>query len=299
MDAHKPLLTYGSEPSSRLRGRIRKLFEYRELLLNLVRKEIRTRYKESVLGFLWSMLNPILYLVVFWIVFNVFLPTAIPAFPVFLLAGLLPWTLFASSLGAGTNSIVGNGALLKKVYFPREVLPLASIGAGLFHFFLQMLVLMGFLVVFRYPFGSEYLALVVPALLTEILLLVGLVILLSAWTVYLRDISHFLELALLAWFWLTPIVYPVVLVFDKLEARGLFELYRFLNPMIPIVLSFQRAFYNQVTPELDGVPTPVLLDKPMSWYFGGLGVIAVSATVLIIIGFYVFSRLEGRFAEEL
>ncbi|MGH2706059.1 MAG: ABC transporter permease [Actinomycetota bacterium] len=284
--------------SAGLFGRLARVVRYRELLFNLIRRELRARYKESVLGFLWSMLTPVLYLVVFYVVFTIFLPTGIPAFPVFLLSGLLPWTLFASSLAGGAGSIVSNGALLKKVYFPREVLPLASIGGALFHFFLQMLVLLGFMLVFRYPFTNEYLVLVPLALLVEIVLLAGLCLLLSGLTVYLRDIQHFLELALLAWFWMTPIVYQVGLVFDKLTPRGLFGLY-LLNPMTTIVMSFQRAFYNQTAPRVNGNVTHILLDRPIGWYLQHLGWVAAAGLALVVVGQFVFARIEANFAEEL
>lgn len=281
-----------------LTERVGRVFKYRELLVNLVRRELRARYKESALGFAWSMLNPVLYLVVFYLVFNIFLPGGIPYFPVYLLCGLLPWTLFSNSLTASAVSVVSGGPLLKKVYFPREILPLASLGAAMFHFLLQTLVLLGFLVIFRYPFVSANLVLVPVALAVETLLLIGLGLLLSAATVYLRDIQHFLDLATLALFWMTPIVYPVALVAGKLQPKGLFGLY-LLNPVTPIVLSFQRAFYNQVAPTLHGQTVQILLDQPMSWYLGRLGLVGAASIVLIVVGQILFARLEGNFAAEL
>ena len=107
------------------------MWEYRELLGNLIRKELKVKYKNSALGFLWSLLNPMLYLVVFYVVFTSSSPPSIPYFPIFLLSGLLPWNLFSAGLGGGTGSIVSNAGLVNKVWFPREILPLASIGAAL------------------------------------------------------------------------------------------------------------------------------------------------------------------------
>lgn len=284
-----------SPPS--LSGRLRRLVEYRELLANLVRKELRSRYKDSTLGFLWSMLHPIMYLVVFWVVFTIILPGGPPDFPAFLLSGLLPWTLFSASLAGGTVSVVGNGALLKKVYFPREVLPLASIGAALFHFMLQMLVLVAFLALSRHPFVSRYLVLVPVAIAVEVLLAAGLSLLLASLNVYMRDVQHLLELVLLAWFWMTPIVYPVALVAGRMKE---FLWLYLLNPMTIVVLSFQRAFYNQVTPtDPNGNPVAVLLDKPGAWYLESLALVGLVAALLVVVGFKVFARFEGRFAEEL
>ena len=135
---------------------------YHELLVALVRKELKVRYKGSTLGFLWSLLNPLLYLAVFYYVFEVVLEAGIPNFAIFLLSGLLAWNLFSSSLLTGTGAIVDNGALVKKVYFPREILPLANVGASLVHFFLQLIV-MAFALVDHALVGGSRLRLVGPA----------------------------------------------------------------------------------------------------------------------------------------
>jgi ABC-2 type transport system permease protein len=280
-----------------LPGRVARLVQHRELLTNLVRKELRGRYKDSALGFVWSLLNPVFYVLIFWLVFTVLMPAGIPSFPAFVLAGLLPWTLFATGLTTGTNSVVGNGPLLKKVAFPREVLPLASVGAALFHFCLQMLVLLGYLLMIKAPWISENLWLVPIAVVVEIILLAGLTLLLSSINVYLRDVQHFLELAVLAWFWVTPVVYQVASV----AARGsnLFRIYM-LNPMAPVVLSFQRAFYNQTAPiGAGGKPVQVLLTYGEGWYLRHLAYTGLVGLVLAFVGLLVFARAEGNFAEEL
>ena len=137
--------------------RMRNVWEYRELLRNLVRVQLKVKYKNSVLGFVWSLLNPLLYLVIFTFVFTVVQPTGIQDFAVFFLSGLLAWSLFSTSLGEGTNAIVHNASLVKRVWFPREILPLAGIGAALVHFFLQMLVLVAAMAVFRRPPEWSYL----------------------------------------------------------------------------------------------------------------------------------------------
>ena len=129
--------------------RLRNVWAYRELLGNFVRKELKVKYKNSILGFLWSLVNPLLYLVVFSLVFKEILRTNVPYFAIFLLSGLLAWNLFSTGVNGGTVSITGNASLVQRVWFPREILPLASIGAALVHFFLQFLVLIGALLVFR------------------------------------------------------------------------------------------------------------------------------------------------------
>ncbi|GAC1483515.1 MAG: hypothetical protein NVS1B16_13230 [Pseudarthrobacter sp.] len=289
--------------------RLGRLWTYRNLLLNLTKRDLRIRYKESFLGFLWSLLNPLMYLVIFYIVFVKIQPAGIPNFVVFFLSGLLPWTLFQNSMMGATNSVVSGAPLLKRVSFPREVLPLAVIGANVFQFFLQMLVLLGILLIFRYPFVSPYLVLVIPAFVVEILLLTGFSLIVSSLTVYLRDIIHFMELATLFWFWVTPVVYAVAGVAKKLAAAHISFNWLLLNPMVVPVMSFQRAFYNNVNPSVkctDPVShlpatchTPILLNFPMSWYLKQLGILTVVAIGLIYVGFAIFGRAEGNFAEEL
>jgi ABC-2 type transport system permease protein len=276
-----------------VRQRLRDIWRYRELLIELVRKELKIKYKNSILGFLWSMLNPALYLVVFYIVFQKILKNGIPDFAIFLVSGLLVWNLFSTGLPGATGSIVGNSAIVKKVAFPREILALASVGAALVHFVLQTVVMLLALAAFRYPPSPGYL-LMVPVALFALLMFTGaLGVLLAAVNVYLRDTQHLLELALLAWFWGTPIVYPYRLVSDRL--KGATFLYR-LNPITPIVLTFQRAIYVHSEPNGQHILATGVNYK---WYLGQLlGVIGGSA-VLFLIALHVFGRLEGNFAEEL
>ena len=284
--------------------RLRNLVAYKDLLRNSIAKELKVRYRSSFLGFVWSMLNPILYLAIFSLVFSVFMDAGIPNFPIYLLAGLLPWNLFSMSMSSATVSIVNSGSLVTKVYFPREILPLSSIGGALIHFVLQFGVLLAVLTIFRYPIDWAALPLVPMALFVELMVLVGACLLLSAFNVYLRDIQHLLELLLLAWFWMTPIVYPVALVHDKLSGSG--DLGRWAlsvylaNPMTAVVLGFQRGLYGKVhasTP--DGQLRRILIDAPISWYAWRLGLIAAGAVVLIAVAWMAFSRLEENFAEEI
>jgi ABC-2 type transport system permease protein len=277
------------EPQTRVSGRVRDLLSYRELLVNLVRKELRVKYKNSVLGFFWSMLNPALYLVIFWIVFTKFLPGSIPNFPIYLLAGLLPWNLWSGSLGGSVTSLIGNANLVTKVYFPREILALATIGANLVNFCFQFVVLVGALIVFRFHVGPEALALVPFALVVELVLLIGVCLIVAVLNVYFRDVQHLLELILLAWFWMTPIVYAVNLIQNK--QPWLFRVY-LLNPMTAIVLAFQRGIYGLE----DGVSVG---GAPLSWYFMRLGAVGIGAVILLVVGWSIFRRLESRLAEEL
>jgi ABC-2 type transport system permease protein len=285
-------------PRVDLRRRFADIWRYRELLVGLVRKELKVKYKDSVLGFVWSMLNPALYLTVFYILFTYVLPNGIPYFAVFLLSGLLVWNLFSTALPSATGAVVGNSTIVKKVAFPREILALASVGAALVHFFLQCIVLLVALAVFRQPPAPSYLPLLVPALLALLLFAAATGVFLSAVNVYLRDTQHLLELVLLAWFWGTPIVYPYRQVADRLGHMA--WVYR-LNPVTPIVLTFQRAIYNKLEPVGKGGGIVKIL-PPFAgqwWYLSQLLVVIGASAVLLCLALKFFGRVEGNFAEEL
>lgn len=269
-------------------GRLRDIIYYRELLANLVRKELRVKYKSSVLGFLWSLVNPALLLVVYWFVFSVVLNSPIPRFPIYLLAGLLAWNLFSVGLISGTGSVVNNAGIVNKVWFPREVLPFAAIGAALVHFFLQSLVLMTTLAMFRHPVAWAYLPLLPLALLALLVMLAGLALLLSAANVYLRDIQHLLDLGLLAWFFATPIVYS----YDTVAARaGKHAWVMLLNPVTDVVLVFQRAIYGDYS--------DVVHQFSYGWYVRNLLIVLAVGAILFLAAFAIFRRLEANFTEEL
>lgn len=284
-----------------LRTRLADIWRYRELLVGLVRKELKVKYKNSSLGFLWSLVNPLLYLLVFSIAFQVILRAGIPSFPVYLLSGLLVWNLFTAGLSAGTTSVVVNASLVKKVWFPREILVLASVGSALINFFLQMSVFLAFLAVIRYKVAFAYVPLVIPALVVLVAFTAALALLLAAINVYLRDTQHFLELALLAWFWATPIVYPFMLMGGR-EEKWQAAIYM-MNPVTAIVLVFQRAFYAKVdvaaVGDRFGAVNQILPGWSMGGYGAYLGAVAALSALLIVFSLWIFGRLEGNFAEEL
>lgn len=264
------------------------VWRYRELLRNLIRKELKVKYKNSVLGFVWTLLNPLLYLVVFTVVFDKLLGSDVEHFAIFFLSGLLAWNLFSTALSGATASIVSNGALVSKVWFPREILPLASIGASLMHFAFQATVLLAALLAFDRAPDWPLLPLVPVAMAVLLLTAAAIGILLSALNVYLRDVQHLLELALTAWFWLTAIVYPFRLLDEKLGDNSWIAL---LNPVIPVVITFQKALYN---PTDDTVPT-----FGAGWYLQILLATGAVAFAALLAALYVFGRLEDNFAEEI
>ena len=223
-----------------LRQHLVDIWRYRELLLGLTRKELQVKYKNSVVGIGWSMLNPAFVLLVYFFVFQIVLGNGLPGFAIYLMSGLLVWNLFSAAVPTATGSIVANSSIVKKVSFPREILALAAVGANLLFFFYQLIVLALFLVVFRYVPTFRYIPLFLFALVTLLVFTSAVGVFLAAVNVKYRDTQHFLEIVLQAWFWATPIVYQYELIAGKLGRHA--WLYR-LNPITPIVLTFQRTIY--------------------------------------------------------
>jgi ABC-2 type transport system permease protein len=286
------LIRTNEPPRLRVIKRLRELWRGREILANLARKELKVKYKSSALGVAWSMLNPALYLVVFYVVFTYFLPNRVVDFPVYLLSGLLPWALFTNGLQGATLSVVGGANLVPKVAFPHEMLPLAAVRAQTVNFFFQLVVLVAFLVIFRYPLIHRGLLLLPLALGVLIVFTVALGFATSALNVRYRDTGHLVDLALVAWFWSTPIVYPASLVRDNLE--GGFQLY-LLNPMTNVVLAFQRAVYGGISAEARAeLPAPGL-----TWYGVRLLILGAVSLMLCYVTWRLFFRRSGDFAEEL
>lgn len=277
-----------------VRERVAQVWRYRELLVGMTRRELKVKYKNSVLGFAWSMLNPLMIMVVYYFAFQVVLKAGIPQFPFYLLCGVLVWNLFSGGLTGATVSMVTNSALVKKVAFPREVLPLAAVGAAGVHFLLQGSVLLVALAVFRHAVAWKFMLLLLPASLAIIFIAAALGLMLSAINAYLRDTQHIVDLVLVAWFWATPVVYSYGQVVAQLKHTWIRVLY-LLNPVTPIVLTFQRALYARVS-----TGTVTLLPV---WNIGRFAILvgaelAVSIALLAL-GFKVFGRLEGNIAEEL
>lgn len=276
----------------------------RELLYRLTRKELRVKYKGSALGFVWSFIRPLLLLGVYWLVFGVFLRNPIPFFAFYLFAGLVAWDFFASTVSAATKTIVSNSGLVKKVAFPREVLPLAAVGAGLFHFFVQVCALCAVLLIFRYDFFGVNLALLPMAFLALLAVTVGFSFLVSAGNVYLRDIEHLIEVLLVFWFFVTPIVYSVNDVTQSLGRHSvlgvnLASVY-LLNPMANIVMGFQWAFYRvQSVRAPDGHMIAVLYPGGMGSYLIRITITFAVGLALVWFGHRVFAKLQGNFAQEL
>lgn len=278
---------------------MRELASYREILINLVRKELKVKYTASVLGTVWSLLNPVVFLVVFWFVAQV-LRGGIQDYPVFLLSGLLAWNLFSVALSTGTQSVLSNANLVKKVYFPREILPLATVGVATVDFVLQSAVFFVAMLVFGYGFSIDLLALYPLAFVALLVLSTALALLVSSLNVRYRDVQHLIGLGLIVWFWLTPIVYSPAIVHTQLLSKGaelgvgelLWQLY-LANPMAWVVIGFQGALYH--SPDAGQVLAPIT-DAQM---FAGLGAVLALGLAALYGAWRLFFNASGDFAEEL
>jgi len=284
--------------------RVVAVWRSRELLANLVRTEIKVKYKNSVLGIMWSMVAPAMTLIIFTIVFSFLLKNGIPHFVIFLFSGLLLWNFFQTAVQTGTGTIVNNSGLVKKVSFPREILALASVGTASVFFFFQAIVMVIFL--FLVPNAPDYslIPLVFLALLAGAVWAAALAVFLSAVNVYLRDTQHLVEVLLTAWFWACPIVYAyqrTVAKSSKLHQWHLTWIY-FLNPLTPLVMTFQRVLYNIPVGRLTVKPYQVARFLPpwsgSTYLVADLAVLGIGL-VLFVLALVVFGRLEGNFAEEL
>jgi ABC-2 type transport system permease protein len=282
--------------------RLRVLAAQREILLNLIRKELKVKYAASVLGAVWSLLNPIVYLAVFSFVARV-LGAGIADYAVYLLSGLLAWNLFAASMTSGARSVLDNANLVKKVAFPREILPLSAVGVAVVDFALQSGVLLVFLLVSGYGLHLPELALWPLAFAALLTLTVALSLWLSALSVRYRDVGHLLTIALLVWFWATPIVYAghqVQLLAEGGTGEWLgvprFALY-LLNPLTGVVEGFHRALYAVVQPVEQ--EAPVLFTVSLAWVAAVVGAVLVASLAGLWLAWRYFFARSGDFAEEL
>ena len=252
------------------------LYKYREFFKTSVFKEFRGKYKKSVLGILWSFLNPLLQIIVYSVVFSFLVrDPSISNYTIFLIVGLIPWNFFSNTILQSNASIVTNAGIIKKIYFPREILPISIVTSNLFNFFISCIIVLAAL--FISGIGLSVYALYFPLiLLLQYLLLIGFSLIVSAITVYIRDLEHFMNVLLMLWFYATPVLYNASMIPNKLQT--LFK----LNPMYHIISAYRDILYYQQSPN-----------------FKSLLILLGICVLVIIIGYSIFKKLEKRFAEEL
>ncbi|SKA76643.1 ABC-2 type transport system permease protein [Caloramator quimbayensis] len=254
---------------------IMELFKYKEMLKNLVRKDLRTRYKGSFLGFLWTFINPLLMLLVYSIVFPYLLRIQEKNYAMFLFVALIPWMFFSTSLQNGVNSIVWNNGLIKKIYFPRLILPIATATSGLMNCIYSMIVVIISLMIM--DVSIKWYVIFLPLLLfIQYLLVLGFCIIFSCINVYFRDLEHILGIVLQAWYFLTPVLYRV----DVLPKNLQFALK--LNPMSALIISYRDVLYDGKFPNV------------MSLVY-----VFIFSIFLLIFSILIFNKLKIRFAEEI
>lgn len=256
-------------------NRIREIYGYRDMIFSLVKRELRGRYQKSVLGMLWALLNPFFQIVIYTLVFTVIFQNSIESYYIYLMTGMIPWTFFSEALGQGASSIINNADMTKKIYFPREILTIASVTSKFVNMLLAFVVIFAFLVCSKVGI-SWHLLLLPVVMLAEYLIALGFALFFSAITVYLRDMEYIVTVLLMAWIWATPIMYDITRLGPTISRILL------INPMTPIVMSYHNlCYYHQM-------PTTLTI-------LGMMG----TGCFLVLVGELVFVRLEGNFAEEL
>jgi ABC-2 type transport system permease protein len=268
--------TVSARFKEQLMSTIKELYAYRQMIFSLVKKDLRGRYKGSVLGFLWTFINPLFQLIVYTIVFSKILRNDIPRYYLYLFVALIPWIFFSSSITVGAASIISQKDLVKKIYFPRMVIPISYVTSCFVNMLLCFIVI--FAVIIVTGAGVNFLALLtLPVIMiVEYIFALGMAMIASAVTVYFRDLEHILGIIAMAWMYLTPVVYSKKIVPDRY--LPLFN----LNPMTHIIDCYRTVLYEKQVPDL----TALL-------WAAGLGVF------FLVFGAFVFNKLQRHFAEEL
>ncbi|WP_235933809.1 ABC transporter permease [Agromyces humi] len=265
---------------------------HRELLGRLVSRELRAKYKNSSLGILWSLIRPLAQLLIYYIAIGQFLGAArsIPDFAIFVFTGLTVWGLYSEIVSAGTSSILSNSGLVKKVYVPREIFPLATVGGALFNFVVQFVILIGATIVAGKPPLHPALLYAPMSVILVVILGTAFALVLSALNVYLRDVQHLVEILLLVFFWASPIVYSMGFVNNALQGSWLEEVY-LANPVTLAIIGMQKAMWVAGTNDPAQYWPDYLLLRMV--------IALVVSLVVLWVAQRVFSRLQGNFAQEL
>jgi len=259
-----------------MRKHLKEIFEYRDMINSLVRRDLRGKYKGSVLGFLWTFINPLCQIIVYTVVFSVIIRSDLEQFYVYMITGMVPWLFFDMALRQGTGCVRYQGEMVKKIYFPREVLPIACVTSNFINMLLCFLIV--FFVIFVSGIGLYWKAFFwLPIVMgTEYLLTLGFALLVAAGTVYLKDLEHIVTVILMVWIYLTPIMYPVSMI-----PENIVWVFR-MNPMTAIIDAYHAILYWRVMPNY--------MELVYCFLFG---------IVLLIVSEIIFMKLSDNFAEAL
>lgn len=256
--------------------KIQEIYNYREMVSSLVKRDLKGRYKNSVLGFFWSFLNPLLQLMVYTFVFSIIMRNNIEKFYLFLFVALVPWMFFSSALNTGAGCIINQSNMIKKIYFPREILPIVNTTSAFVNMLLSFVVVFAVLIVSGYGVNLSVLLYLPLIMALEYILTLGMVFLVSCITVYLRDIEYVLTIVTMAWQFMTPVMYSSDMVPERFLT--LFN----LNPMTPIVEAYRKILYYKSAPDFSTMMSSVLF-----------------SIVFLVVGVLVFEKLQKGFVEEL
>lgn len=252
-----------------------KIYQYRELLKTNVKKEIRGRYKNSILGVMWSFLNPLLQLAVYAVIFGALLAGGDPTYHIYICVALIPWTYFTTAITQSAFTIIGNGDIIKKVYFPREILPISVVTSGAVNFMISTIIILVFVLVAGLGI-TKYIVLYPFILLIQYILLLGISFIVSSITVYFRDLEHIIGVVLMAAFYGTPIVYKL----EQLPAN--LQVIMQINPMTHLINAYRDIFYYHQMPNMKV-----------------LAILLGISLALTIVGYFIFKKLQKGFAEQL
>lgn len=280
----------GSGKSRGLWASLREITSQREMLALLIRRDLKSRYKDSALGFVWTLVRPLTQLFIYYVVIGKFLGAerGIPEFAIYVFTGLTAYGLLSEIIGGGTASIVGNSGLIKKIYLPREVFPLASVGSALFNFGIQLLIILAATFAAGSFPATPDIIYFLPGLLVLVVYGTAFGLLLSAVNVYLRDVQYLVEVLLLLMLWASPIVYSWTMVKGILGDGRALEVYT-NNPITLAVMAFQRSLWVAGN-DVAEYPADMMLRLGIAF---GVGV------VLLLIFHRVFAKLQGNFAQAL
>ncbi len=255
---------------------INEVYNYRNMMYSLVKRDLRGRYKGSVLGFLWTFINPLLQLCVYTVVFSVILRAGIEDFYLFLFVALIPWIFFNTCLQGGSSCIFAQQEMVKKIYFPREVLPLSYVISQFVNMLLTFVIIFLVLIVTGKGINLEAVAYLPIIMIVEFILALGITMLTSALTVYFRDLEYILGILGMAWMYLTPVVYSIEMVPEELIPIFM------INPMTPIIVAYRDILYYEQVPEISTLLHAFVL-----------------GIIVLFVGIFVFGKLKKNFVEEL
>jgi ABC-2 type transport system permease protein len=255
---------------------LKELYAYRTMISSLVKKDLKGRYKGSVLGFLWTFINPLLQLAVYTFVFQIILKNPMENYYMHLFVALVPWIFFSSALTTGSRAILGQANLVKKIYFPREVMPISYATSSFINMLLSFIII--FVVIIISPMKLHLIpVLFLPLVMViQYILVVGVTLITSSLTVYLRDLEHIMGVLNMAWMYISPVVYPISYIPEKYQQIYL------VNPMAPIIVAYRDILYYGTAPSAE-----IIL------------VSLAESVIVLVLGLLIFSKLKKHFAEEL